>query len=182
MDGAGAYSCEGWGGLGEPGIPIIIDTDQFFLWFMADDYPDFAIINHEMIVAQKFVLFDFDSINTALQTSLDICNQCETVGVAPELRNRLPEELILLNPYPNPFNPVTTLRYDLPEQAAVNILIYDMLGRQVKTLINQTQDAGYKSVIWDATNDYGKRVSAGIYLYQIQAGEYIQTKKMVLLK
>ena len=57
-----------------------------------------------------------------------------------------------------------------------------MLGRQVKTLINQTQDAGYRSIIWDATNDYGKPVSAGIYLYQIQAGEYISTKKMVLLK
>ena len=58
-----------------------------------------------------------------------------------------------------------------------------MLGRQVKTLVNQTQqDAGYKSVIWDATNDYGNPVSAGIYLYQIRAGEYMQTKKMVLLK
>ena len=57
-----------------------------------------------------------------------------------------------------------------------------MLGREVKTLINQTQDAGYRSVIWNATNDYGKLVSAGIYLYQIQAGEYISTKKIVLLK
>jgi len=84
--------------------------------------------------------------------------------------------------YPNPFNPITTLRYDLPENGYVNITIYDMLGRQVKTLINQTQYAGYRSVIWDATNDYGKPVSAGIYLYQIQAGEYMQTKKMVLLK
>ena len=88
----------------------------------------------------------------------------------------------LNNNYPNPFNPVTTLRYDLPENGHVNITIYDMLGRQVKTLINQTQDAGYKSVIWNATNDYGKPVSAGIYLYQIQTGEYISTKKMVLLK
>ncbi len=88
----------------------------------------------------------------------------------------------VLQNYPNPFNPVTTLRYDLPENGHVNITIYDMLGRQVNTLINQTQDAGYKSVIWDATNDYGKPVSAGIYLYQIQAGGYISTKKMVLLK
>ena len=52
----------------------------------------------------------------------------------------------------------------------------------MKTLVNQTHDAGYRSVIWDAANDYGKPVSAGIYLYQIQAGEYISTKKMVLLK
>jgi len=52
----------------------------------------------------------------------------------------------------------------------------------VKTLINQSQNAGYRTVIWNATNDYGKPVSAGTYLYQIQAGEYISTKKMVLLK
>ena len=74
------------------------------------------------------------------------------------------------------------MRYDLPENALVNITIYEMLGRQVKTLVNQTQDTGYQSVVWDATNDYGKPVSAGIYLYQIKAGEYINTKKMVLLK
>jgi hypothetical protein len=94
----------------------------------------------------------------------------------------LPEVFALHQNYPNPFNPVTTLRYDLPENGHVNIIIYDMLGKQVKTLVNKAQDAGYKSVIWDATNDYGKPVSAGIYLYQIQAGEYISTKKMVLLK
>ena len=94
----------------------------------------------------------------------------------------IPEQFSLHQNYPNPFNPITTLRYDLPEDGLVNIIIYDMLGRQVKTLINQTQDAGYRSVIWDATNDYGKPVSAGIYLYQIQSGEYISTKKMVLLK
>ena len=57
-----------------------------------------------------------------------------------------------------------------------------MLGREVKTLINQTQDAGYKSIIWNATNDYGKPVSAGVYLYQIQAGNFVQSRKMVLLK
>jgi len=64
----------------------------------------------------------------------------------------------------------------------VNITIYDMMGREVKTLINQTQDAGYRSVVWDATNNYGNPVSAGIYLYQILAGDYLSTKKMVLLK
>ena len=94
----------------------------------------------------------------------------------------MPDQFMIHNNYPNPFNPVTTLYYDLPENCLVNITIYDMLGRQVKTLIKQTQAVGYRSVIWDASNDYGEPVSAGIYLYQIQAGEYISTKKMVLLK
>ena len=99
-----------------------------------------------------------------------------------DLGMAIPEEFAIHQNYPNPFNPVTTLRYDLPENSRVNITIYDMMGREVKILINQTQDPGYKSIIWNATNDYGKPVSAGIYLYQIQAGEYISTKKMVLLK
>ena len=94
----------------------------------------------------------------------------------------LPKTFALHQNYPNPFNPITTLRYDLPEQGFVTITIYDMLGREISTLVNTTQDAGFKSVIWDATNDYGKPVSAGVYLYQIQAGEFVQTKKMVLLK
>ena len=94
----------------------------------------------------------------------------------------IPMEFALHQNYPNPFNPLTTLRYDLSEQSLVNIIIYDMLGREVKTLVNTTQDAGFKSVLWNATNDYGKPVSAGVYLYQIQAGEFVQTNKMVLLK
>ena len=94
----------------------------------------------------------------------------------------IPDKFALRQNYPNPINPITTLRYDLPEQTHVNITVYEMLGRKVRTILNQQQDPGYKSIIWDATNDYGKSVSAGIYLYQIQAGEYMQTKKMVLLK
>ena len=64
----------------------------------------------------------------------------------------------------------------------VKTSIVIMVQRDVKTLINEYQDPGYRSIIWDATNDYGKPVSAGVYLYQIHAGEYLQTKKMVLLK
>ena len=84
--------------------------------------------------------------------------------------------------YPNPFNPVTTLRYDLPEPSNVNIIIYDMLGRLVKNLVSSQQNAGYKSIQWNATNNTGQPVSAGLYLYSIEAGQFRQTKKMVLLK
>ncbi|MBT3692697.1 MAG: T9SS type A sorting domain-containing protein, partial [Candidatus Marinimicrobia bacterium] len=64
----------------------------------------------------------------------------------------------------------------------VKIMIYDIMGREVKRLINQTQNAGFKSIIWNATNNLGQPVSAGMYLYRITAGEFHQTKKMVLLK
>jgi len=94
----------------------------------------------------------------------------------------MPLEFTLHQNYPNPFNPITTIRYDLPEAGHVNVVIYDMMGHQIKQLISGTEDAGRKSVVWDSTNDYGKPVSAGVYMYRIQTGEYIQTKKMVLLK
>ena len=94
----------------------------------------------------------------------------------------VPDNFSLHQNYPNPFNPVTTLRYELPEDALVNISIYDMMGGVVKTLINDQQTAGYRSAQWNATNNAGSPVSAGIYLYMIQAGEFRQTKKMVLLK
>ena len=94
----------------------------------------------------------------------------------------LPITYNLQNAYPNPFNPVTTLRYDLPEDALVNITIYDMMGRIVSNLVSSQQNAGYKSIQWNATNNAGQPVSGGLYLYTIQAGEFTQTKKMVLLK
>ena len=93
----------------------------------------------------------------------------------------IPNVFALHQNYPNPFNPVTSLRYDLPEDGLVNITIYDMMGRVVSNLVSSQQNAGYKSVQWNATNDKGASVSAGIYLYTIQAGDYSQTKKFTLL-
>ena len=81
-----------------------------------------------------------------------------------------------------PLNPVTTLRYNLPEDAIVNLTIYDMMGRQVSTLVSSEQSAGYKSVQWNAVNDAGAPVSAGLSLYRIRTGKFVKTHKMVLLK
>jgi len=97
-------------------------------------------------------------------------------------RYNIPGRFYLEYAYPNPFNPVTTIRYNLPEDAMVNITIYDMMGRVVRTLINGQQSAGYKSLQWNATNNSGQPISAGLYIYTIQAGEFSQTRKMILLK
>jgi beta-glucanase (GH16 family) len=105
-----------------------------------------------------------------------------TVSVIEGEFSNAPIKYSLNNNYPNPFNPLTTIRYDLPEDGFVNVTIYDMMGRTVKIMVTEEQNAGIKSVQWDATDSFGKPVSAGVYLYQIQAGEYMQTKKMVLLK
>ena len=97
-------------------------------------------------------------------------------------KSAIPISFTLHQNFPNPFNPITTLRYDLPEDIFVILTVYDMLGRVVVQLVNTNQVAGFKLVQWDGSDSIGKPVSAGVYLYQIQAGEFVQTKKMVLLK
>jgi hypothetical protein len=106
----------------------------------------------------------------------------ETDVSVDEPADNLPGEFVLYSPYPNPFNPTTTLQYDLPEDAQVKIMIYDLMGHEVRTLVNTHQISGFKSVVWNATNNTGQPVSAGLYLYTIEAGDFRQTKKMVLLK
>jgi len=93
-----------------------------------------------------------------------------------------PEKFILHQNYPNPFNPTTTIKYELFQSSQVTISVYDILGRFVKTLVNRTQDPGVKTIQWDATNEQGNRVSAGVYIYKLKAGNFIETKEMVLLK
>jgi hypothetical protein len=94
----------------------------------------------------------------------------------------MPSNYFLSQNFPNPFNPVTTLKYNILENGLVNITIYDILGNVVNNLINANQSSGYKSVQWNATNNQGEPVSAGVYLYKIQAGDFVDTKKMILLK
>ena len=93
-----------------------------------------------------------------------------------------PERFTLYQNYPNPFNPVTNLDYDLPEDAMVNITVFDMMGKVVRTLVNDQQSAGYKTLQWNATSNSGQPISAGLYIYTIRAGEFSKTRKMILLK
>ena len=94
----------------------------------------------------------------------------------------IPKKFTIYQNYPNPFNPVTRLSYDLPEDLFVSITIYDMLGNVVNNLVNTKQSSGYKSVQWNATDNLGQPVSAGVYLYSIETKDFRQTKKMILLK
>jgi hypothetical protein len=94
----------------------------------------------------------------------------------------LPDKYALQQNFPNPFNPRTTIHYELPNQELVKIIIFNLLGHQVKRLVDGFRGAGVNSIVWDATNDHGQPVSAGIYIYQLQAGGFLQTRKMILLK
>ena len=94
----------------------------------------------------------------------------------------LPETFALHQNYPNPFNPETNISYDLPEDGLVSVNVYDMRGTLIKTLVNDVQSSGYRTLKWNGTNDKGQKVSAGLYLYRIEAEGFTDTKKMALLK
>ena len=96
--------------------------------------------------------------------------------------NLIPDKFTLYQNYPNPFNPVTTIRYDLPEQSHVTLVIYDLLGREVKELVSGEVMSGYHKAVWDATDSFGRPVSAGIYLYRLESTEFTETKKLLLVK
>ena len=122
---------------------------------------------------------DTEAILLASDMELIVRVETQLLGIdTPDV----PSVFSLYQNYPNPFNPTTQIKYDLPSDGLVNVSIYDITGRYIKSLINNNQSAGYHSVRWDATNNIGEAVSAGMYIYTIQAGEYRATKKMVLLK
>ena len=150
----------GWGGEGN------IDADPLFC---NPDSSDFTLAENSPCVGTGESGVNMGAFGVG----------CEALSTDKDV---IPLKYLLHQNYPNPFNPVTTLRYDLPEDALVNITIYDMMGRQISTLVSSLQSAGYKSIQWNGTNDAGQPVSAGLYMYTIQTGDFKQTKKMVLLK
>ena len=106
-----------------------------------------------------------------------------TVGIEPESpKDQLPSSFALKQNYPNPFNPVTSIAYDLSSVTYVTLKVYDLLGRHVRTLVNESQIAGSYLAVWDGKDNTGGMVSTGIYLYRLETEQFISTKKMVLLR
>jgi hypothetical protein len=84
--------------------------------------------------------------------------------------------------YPNPFNPTTSIKYQLPQSSDVRLVIYNVLGQRVRTLLNNQIEAGYHEVVWDGLNDYGNQLGSGIYIYRFEAGDYSRVQKMIMMK
>lgn len=120
-------------------------------------------------------------------------NMKSTSGLGPlwrqvtEIEN-LPLEFALHENHPNPFNPITTIKYDLPEESFVELRIFDLLGREIRTLISRSEQAGYKSIIWNGENNMSNTVSSGIYIYTLIAKslesdkDFHKTRKMLLMR
>jgi hypothetical protein len=123
---------------------------------------------------------NIDVTEAMLQDGSYDLNQVASLGTV-QVQTR-PEIFGLADNYPNPFNPETTLKYQLPEAADVKLEVYNVVGQVVRTLVASHQNAGRYVAQWDATNDNGQPLSSGIYFYHIQAGDFQKTKKMLLLK
>jgi hypothetical protein len=134
--------------------------------FDGDGDNDLSIAN-----AYKFFIVTWENttpVPTAVEDDLSILT--------------LPTEFELSQNYPNPFNPATTVTYSVPKREYVDLRVYNILGQQVITLVNEYQAAGIHSIVWVGKDQNGKAVATGIYFYRIRAGDYIETKKMMLLK
>jgi len=117
--------------------------------------------------------------HAALETAL---NEGRVVAVEDGPAGSAPSEFTLAQNYPNPFNPTTNIQFDLPRQAEVTLEIYDITGQKVKTLVDKSHTAGQYTYTWNATDEMGQQVSSGIYIYRLEAGDAIQSKRMTYLK
>jgi len=127
------------------------------------------------------VFEDLDNISRPQGIGFDIgCYEFTTTTEVVE--ENIPRSFQLFQNYPNPFNPSTTVRFQVPIESEVTIKIYDILGREIKTLFSEQMQRGTNTVEWDGLNDAGERMSSGTYIYRIVAGEFVQSKKMLLQK
>lgn len=103
-------------------------------------------------------------------------------GIEVPGEDLVPTKFALQQNYPNPFNPSTTIRYQIPRSSQVRLVIYNLLGQKIRTLINEQKELGYFQAIWNGQNDNGIQVGSGIYFYRFQAGDFLSIKKMMYLK
>lgn len=145
----------------------------------------FCVCTSEQAVT--YIRFDSVTLISDVMSNItfsEITDGVITIVKANEIdnQNHIPLTYSLDQCYPNPFNAFTTIKYQIAVAGKVNLNIYDIRGRKVRTLVNTIKNTGNYSLIWDGSNDSGQNLASGIYFYQIHTEKYIKTKKMILLK
>lgn len=156
---------------------------NFHAWFKHKYFidkwdPQFQMLSRKTFKFDVWAHMSGDSIQISGDRSI-LVNRYDYLSIEED---GLPNAFALHENYPNPFNPTTALRFDLPEASDVSLIIYNMLGQKVKSFKLNETPAGFHSITWDGTNNYGDPVGAGVYLYQLRTNRNISTRKMVLLK
>ena len=118
-----------------------------------------------------------ESVLVGLDGKLDMPARVEIGDLHP-----LPDRFVLDQNVPNPFNPATVIGYQLPEAGRVRLAIYNLLGQEVRVLVDERMEAGSFTATWDGADALGRRVASGVYLYRIQAGDFSASRRMLLLK
>jgi len=126
----------------------------------------------------KIIFNQYQSIKAGDIKSITL----KTLGVSTEQLSVIPHDYSLSQNYPNPFNPSTNIEFALPRQSHVSLKVYDVIGREVATLFSEEKSAGRFTVRWNGKNNNNQLISSGIYFYRLEAGNFVQTKKMILIK
>jgi hypothetical protein len=120
--------------------------------------------------------------NTGVEAGFLVDTLLRGTLVAVHYDNVLPKSFALSQNYPNPSNPATTIHFDLPLRSTISLVVYDMLGRRIVTLASDSRDAGRYSIEWDGRNQNGYSVSSGVYFYRLQAQDFVQVRKLIILR
>ena len=150
-------------------------------------FPLERLITEQKTLNSDVTYFDWDIYSKDNELNTSSLNGSYTVIIDRNLLSaiadgQLPVDFNLKQNFPNPFNPTTSIQYQLPEAGFITLEVFDVSGRKIKTLINSQQNAGYKTVMWNGTNDAGMPVSTGMYIYSLRSGDKVINKRMTFMK
>ncbi|MDZ7723834.1 MAG: T9SS type A sorting domain-containing protein [candidate division KSB1 bacterium] len=156
---------------------LVKDDESYF-------FQDIATDTHDPVATEKFNCVAF-AINNSTTTAMNITDVRVDMGdpievpvsVESDEQAELPQEYALNQNYPNPFNPSTTIEFALPKSGKVNLVVYDIMGRTVANLVQDSMEAGHHKITFDAS-----KLTSGVYFYKLSAGDFTETKKFMLLK
>ncbi len=177
----------GWHNMKVEVRTLSADTTAFWCYFDGELLAGCPIYDtgDDRMASGRFGLFSFQMGNPLNGYFDNVASKPLGPVVSVEEENfaeRLPQEFALQQNYPNPFNPTTNISYNLKTAGHVSLVIYDVLGSKVQTLVSRNQAPGYHSVTWNGTNNFGSKVNSGVYIYTLKAGQLLESKKMILMK
>jgi flagellar hook assembly protein FlgD len=148
-------------------------------------------LNDNKLAVDYFSQFlnDTPAHDLAVVAKLELEDSKATIGLPKQQASdpvatsvAAPHQFALAQNYPNPFNPETEIRYQLPENCQVSLVIYNLLGQQIRMLVENQQPAGFHAVRWDGKDEHGHNLASGIYTYRLEAGSYVASKKLALVR
>lgn len=165
-------------GLGEVNVTKEIEAGMIDInsYFMDNEFTGTITVAFQSKGMSKDLDFELSD------AVVSIGNEVSAVNAARVSVPAIPAVYSLNQNFPNPFNPTTTIEYTIPEAGHVNLVIYNLAGQKIRTLVNENQPASFRKIVWDGRNEMGESVGAGIYFYKLVSGNFSKIQKMTLIK